>query len=223
MNKIEVYTIDANKKADISTPSNFKEKVNLSLLSQAIRVYGDRKHPGLNKTKTRGEVRISTRKIYRQKGTGFARHGAKSAPIFVGGGIAHGPTGLKRILTLSSKMRKKALAMALALKLESGDIIAVDSLKSFKKTKEVAKFIDKISKKLKKVNKITTFVVDPNPKDYFFLKNIKNATVKSFKNLNAYDVFYGGLILLDKDIFEKGEKITQKKSKTVKPRKVTNK
>ncbi|HJX45777.1 MAG TPA: 50S ribosomal protein L4 [Patescibacteria group bacterium] len=223
MNKIEVYTIDANKKADISTPSNFKEKVNLSLLSQAIRVYGDRKHPGLNKTKTRAEVRISTRKIYRQKGTGFARHGAKSAPIFVGGGIAHGPTGLKRILTLSSKMRKKALAMALTLKLESGDIIAVDSLKSFKKTKEVAKFIDKISKKLKKVNKITTFVVDQNPKDHFFLKNIKNATIKSFKNLNAYDVFYGGLILLDKDIFEKGEKITQKKSKTVKPRKVTNK
>ena len=180
-------------------------------------------HPGLNKTKTRGEVRISTRKIYRQKGTGFARHGAKSAPIFVGGGIAHGPTGIKRILTLSSKMRKKSLAIALASKLESGDIIAVDSLKSFKKTKEVAKFIDKISKKLKKVNRITTFVVDQNPKDYFFLKNIKNATIKSFKDLNAYDVYYGGLILFDKGIFEKGEKLAQKKSQTVKSRKVTKK
>jgi len=223
MNKIEVYTIDANKKGDILTPSDFKEKLNLRLLSQAIRVYQDRMHPGLNKTKTRGEVRISTRKIYRQKGTGFARHGAKSAPIFVGGGIAHGPTGIKRILTLSSKMRKKSLAIALASKLESGDIIAVDSLKSFKKTKEVAKFIDKISKKLKKVNRITTFVVDQNPKDYFFLKNIKNATIKSFKDLNAYDVYYGGLILFDKGIFEKGEKLAQKKSQTVKSRKVTKK
>ena len=77
MNKIDVYSIDASKKGDILTPANFKEKLNLELLSQAIRVYGDRKHPGLNKTKTRGEVRISTRKIYRQKGTGFARHGAK--------------------------------------------------------------------------------------------------------------------------------------------------
>src|SRR4030043_754050 len=123
MNKIEVYTIDANKKADISTPSNFKEKVNLSLLSQAIRVYGDRKHPGLNRAKTRSEVRGSTRKIYRQKGTGFARHGAKSAPIFVGGGIAHGPKGIKRILTLPSKMKKQALGLAFSSKLESGDII----------------------------------------------------------------------------------------------------
>ena len=223
MNKIDVYSIDASKKGDILTPANFKEKLNLELLSQAIRVYGDRKHPGLNKTKTRGEVRISTRKIYRQKGTGFARHGAKSAPIFVGGGIAHGPTVIKRILTLSSKMRKKALAMALTAKLEDGDIIAVDSLKFFKKTKEVAKFIDKISKKLKKVNKITTFVVDQNPRDHFFLKNIKNASIKSFKNLNAYDVYYGGLILLDKGIFAKGERITKEKSQTQKSRKVTNK
>src|SRR3990167_6881084 len=106
MIKLNVYSPKATKKEAIPLLKSLEAKVNMKLLAQAIRVYEDRSHPGLSQVKTRGEVKISTRKIYKQKGTGYARHGAKSAPIFVGGGIAHGPKGIKRKLALPKKKKK---------------------------------------------------------------------------------------------------------------------
>src|SRR3989339_1874998 len=99
---------------------------NSTLLSQALRVYSSNSHQKTSKVKTRGEVVGSTRKIYRQKGTGNARHGAKYAPIFVGGGIAHGPKGVKPgNLVLPQKMRRAALASAILLKLEDGKVVGL--------------------------------------------------------------------------------------------------
>ena len=94
----------------------FNVKVSEKLLAQTIYVYQSNSHQDTSKIKTRGEIRASKRKIYKQKGTGRARHGALSAPIFVGGGIAHGPTGIRpnrKKLTL--KMRNKALVGSLSL------------------------------------------------------------------------------------------------------------
>ena len=84
-------------------------KANSTLLAQAIRVYGSNSHQKTSKVKTRGEVDGSTRKIYRQKGTGNARHGAKYAPIFVGGGIAHGPTGILKLLSSATNHPKNSV------------------------------------------------------------------------------------------------------------------
>src|SRR3989344_5966768 len=98
MLKVNLYDSAGKKKEGLSLPKEFEVKPNFRLLAQAYHVYEDRTHLGLAKAKTRGEVRISTKKIYKQKGTGGARHGAKSAPIFVGGGVAHGPKGIKRKL-----------------------------------------------------------------------------------------------------------------------------
>src|SRR3990170_7427665 len=126
MIKLTIYSAKGTRKGSTNLPKSFIEKENLALLSQAVRVYEDRKHPGLSKVKTRGEVTASTRKIYRQKGTGGARHGAISAPIFVGGGIAHGPKGVKRILSLPKKMRKKALISSLNWKLKDSELFVID-------------------------------------------------------------------------------------------------
>src|SRR3989344_3759198 len=134
MVKLDVYSAKGIKKGYANLPERFVEKENLPLLAQAIRVYEARLHPGLAKVKTRGEVIASTRKIYRQKGTGGARHGAKSAPIFVGGGVTHGPKGLKRILTLPAKMRKKALGTALSLKAKEEKVFVIDGVSGFKKS-----------------------------------------------------------------------------------------
>jgi len=211
MNKIAVYGVKLNKKSDISVPVLFKEKKNPHLLSQALRVYGEGLHFHLAKTKTRGEVKTSTRKIYRQKGTGLARHGAKSAPIFVGGGVAHGPSGLKRTLKISDKMRQRALRIALSLKLEEGDVIALDSPSLFKKTKDVAAFLKGIGKKLNRKNENVTFVVRGDYQNLKALKNIKNSKVIDYKDLNAYDVYHGGLLIFDSEVFKARKEQREKK------------
>jgi len=203
VSKANVYSAKGVKKQSISLPKNFSEKENKFLLAQAIRVYESRLHPGLSKTKRRGEVTASTRKIWRQKGTGQARHGARSAPIFVGGGKAHGPTGLKRQLDLPKKMRQKALNVALSIKAKKGQVIVVDRLSSLKKTKEAQNLIEKIVAKEKnlKKNKRFTFVLgDGNLQASLALRNIEGVEIVPYKNLNAYQVFTGGVLIFDKDI-----------------------
>src|SRR5579884_516617 len=87
-----VVGITGKSAGNITLPKEiFGAKVNPQLMSQAVRVYLANQRQGNAATKTRGEINMTTAKWYRQKGTGRARHGAKSAPIFVKGGVAHGP------------------------------------------------------------------------------------------------------------------------------------
>jgi large subunit ribosomal protein L4 len=119
----------------------FGEKVNLPLIAQAVRVYQMGQRQGDASTKTRGEVDGSTRKIYRQKGTGRARHGGIRAPIFVKGGIAHGPKPRDYDATLSKKMKLKAFVSALSAKCAEGSIRIVEGLESIEpKTKHAESF-----------------------------------------------------------------------------------
>jgi len=211
MAKVNTYSAKGIKKQDTTLPKGFVEKENPTLLAQAIRVYESRSHFGLSKTKTRGEVTASTRKIYRQKGTGRARHGALSAPIFVGGGKAHGPTGAKRELSLPKKMRRKVLKITLGLKVKNDDLVVVDGLSALKKTKEAQVLVDKILKSKKKKGRITFILSEKGTSTVRAIRNLANVKTVPFKNLNAYHVFYGGLILLDKDVLAKEPKVKEKK------------
>ena len=158
MAKVNAYSVKGIKKQDVSLPRGFVEKENPALLAQAIKVYESRSHFGLSKTKTRGEVTASTRKIYRQKGTGRARHGALSAPIFVGGGKAHGPKGEKRELSLPKKMRRKVLKIALGLKVRNDDLVIIDGISALKKTKEAQTLVDKVLKSKKKKGRTSLYL-----------------------------------------------------------------
>ena len=90
-------------------PRVFAYPVNPALLTQVLHVYRDNAHQNTSKVKTRGELTRTTRKMYKQKGTGNARHGSRMAPIFVGGGVAHGPTGVQPTnLKLNRKMKAAA-------------------------------------------------------------------------------------------------------------------
>jgi len=217
MLKLDVFSSAGVKKESLNLPKEFTLKPNRKLLSQAIRVYEDNKHPRHARVKTRGEVKISTRKIYRQKGTGMARHGAKSAPIFVGGGIAHGPKGLKKRLKLNQKMKRKALATAINLKARANKLFLVSDLDKLKKTKQAQKLLDRISTN-KKIKKVTFVLSDKEKTALKALRNIKGAEIKFFKNLNAHDIFFGGLVLVDKDalIKKRPKKRVSKKSKVSK-------
>ena len=138
--KISVYSTAGKVLESMTLPKEvFDAKINNNLMTQAVRVYMANQRRGTVKTKTRGEVKISTRKIYRQKGTGRARHGAKSAPIFVGGGVAFGPRQRDYSLKLNQKSRKAALFSALSSKLKDGEIKIVTGLEKLEpKTKKMA-------------------------------------------------------------------------------------
>lgn len=125
------------KKAANLPKELFSGEVNKALLAQAVRVYLANQREGAASTKTRGEVEGSTRKIFKQKGTGRARHGGIRAPIFVGGGITFGPTPRDYTLGLNKKMKRAALISALSARKEDVSVVADFDLKA-PKTKTVA-------------------------------------------------------------------------------------
>src|SRR3989344_6587757 len=92
----------------------FEQPVTAQMLSQAVRVHLANQRQGTQNAKTRAEIARTRKKLYKQKGTGGARHGDRRAPIFVGGGIAHGPKGIKRILSLPRQLKRNALKMTLS-------------------------------------------------------------------------------------------------------------
>jgi len=103
-----VVSIDGKKKGTVSvSEAMFNTHAADQLVAQAVRVYQANQRQGGAKTKTRGEVTGSGRKIWRQKGTGRARHGHRYAPIFVGGGVSHGPRTRDFSRRLSKAMRKR--------------------------------------------------------------------------------------------------------------------
>src|SRR3990167_11555632 len=126
--KVNLYSAKSKTVKSLALPKEFGGDVNKALLAQAIHIYRDRTHAGNSKVKTRGEINLTTAKWYKQKGTGRARHGSQSAPIFVGGGVAHGPRTRDFSLSMPQKMRKAALISALSLKASEGDIKVLSGL-----------------------------------------------------------------------------------------------
>lgn len=209
MPKVDKYAVGVKVKSIGEIPLDlFEKEENDYLVAQAMRVYTNRAHKALSKVKTRGEVLLTKSKWYRQKGTGRARHGAKSAPIFVGGGKAHGPRGIKRELELPLKMKRKALAIVLNRKLKDKKIFLIDGVAKIKKTKESYELVRRIAGD--KMARTTVVLSMKNKDKAKFFRNIDNLSVLVFESLNAYSVFYGGLLLFDADVF-KAEKKEEKK------------
>jgi len=212
MPKINLYTIAGNKSGEIELPKEiFAAKINEPLMAQAVKVYLSNQRKAKAKTKTRSEIALTTAKWYRQKGTGRARHGAKSAHIFVGGGVSHGPTGEQNYhLSLSKKMRKQALFSALTSKLKSEEVMVVKDL-------------EKVEPKTKKMNEVLGKLTQDwklEPKDWkltlILPKNLENIT-KSARNisgvflvqtaqLNTYEVLNGGKLIFTQQAIEGLEK-----------------
>ncbi|RJR29320.1 50S ribosomal protein L4 [Candidatus Microgenomates bacterium] len=211
MSKINLYSLKSDKASQISVPKEIAGEENTALLAQAIHVYRDRQHAGVSRVKTRGEIARTTKKWFKQKGTGNARHGARSAPIFVGGGVAHGPKGIKRVLTLSKKMKKKALSAALYYKLGKGQVSAFNSTGALTKTKEAKELVENIVKGElggRKKYKLT-FVLSPETmKSSRLFRNIENVNIAVYGNLNSYGAYFGGNLIFDMANFE--EKNTKK-------------
>lgn len=145
--KVPVYNMAGKKVDDIDLPATvFEAKINRGLMHQALVRQMANARLGTHKAKGRSEVSRTTAKAYRQKGTGNARHGSRRAPIFVGGGVAHGPTPRKYTKKMPRQMRRAALRSALSVKAENGDVIVLDEVNfSSPRTKEMVALVDKVA------------------------------------------------------------------------------
>lgn len=196
---VSVYGLDGKAIGKITLPEEiFSEKANPALIAQAVRVYMVNMRRGTASTKTRSEVRGTTKKMYRQKGTGRARHGAAKAPIFVGGGIALGPRPRNFELTIPKKMRRKALFSALSSKLSENQMFVVDWEKATGKTKEIATAMNAL-KIAGNVMVVTDTGLETVKKAS---RNITGVTVKDAANISAFDVVKNGNVLFVKNSIE---------------------
>ena len=145
--QVQVYNMSGEEVSSVELPADiFEAKINRDLMHQALVRQMANKRLGTHKAKGRSEINKSTRKIYRQKGTGNARHGSRRAPIFVGGGVAHGPLPRKYTKRMPRKMRRAALRSALTVKANSGDIVVLDKISmDAPKTKEIVTTMNRLT------------------------------------------------------------------------------
>ncbi len=208
--KVTVVGVDGSSKGTITLPTDiFGAKPNKTLIAQAVRVYLANQRQGNASTKTRNEVVGSTRKIYRQKGTGRARHGALKAPIFVGGGIAHGPRPHSFTMDFPKKMKKAALISALSDKAQAGSVKVIDG-EFTGKTKEMATLITKMDLGSRgKANKVL-LVVDNKGMATRAGKNIGGLEIESAMTVSTYGVFVSrNVVILKNAVEELSKRLTK--------------
>jgi large subunit ribosomal protein L4 len=204
---IDVFGLDGKVSGSVSLPEElFGEKVNRALVSQAVRVYMANQRQGNASTKTRGEVDGSTRKIYRQKGTGRARHGSVRAPIFVKGGIVFGPKPRDFGLSMPAKMKRKALFSALSGKLQDGGVTVVDGFSKMEpKTKQFVIVLQKLALDDKKKNLLlVTAKESENVKRA--VKNVPGVSYIAANRVNTYLIVKSKRVLFMQDAIEQMQK-----------------
>ena len=129
--KFPILNIDGSNKETLEISDKvFKLKVNYKLIKYVIDWQLNHSKPRVAKTKQRNQIKGSTRKIVAQKGSGGARHASKKAPIFVGGGVAHGPKGnVYKVKKINKKVRKLALAQTLSKKTSDKNLYILADIK----------------------------------------------------------------------------------------------
>ena len=210
--KFPLLNIDGTKSESIEVSDKMvKLKVNHKLIKFVIDWQLNHAKPRTAKTKQRNEIKGSTVKIVAQKGSGGARHASRKAPLFVGGGIAHGPKGkVYKVKKINKKVRKLALAQTLSKKnMDKKLHILADVKKEVKKTKEFNKFLEKNnlgnvliisdSDSLKNINKSA--------------RNIKNVKLIKQEGTNIYDLFkYKNVIMTSSSVKKIQDRILNEKN-----------
>lgn len=146
---MEFTVVDTSGKevSKVDLPADiFEAKINVGLMHQAFVRQMANARQGTHSTLSRGEIRMTGAKWYRQKGTGRARHGAQSAPIFVGGGRAHGPKPRDYSKKMPKKMRRGAIRSTLSALIRDNQLVVVDKLEvDTPKTKEVRQMLGAVA------------------------------------------------------------------------------
>jgi len=202
--KIDSISINGKITAFEISEKVFSSGINNKLIAQVLYSQIANSKPRLAKTKQRNEIRGSTAKIYAQKGTGNARHGSKKAPIFVGGGVAHGPKGnVYKVRKINKKEKKSSLISAISQKTKNKNLIIFEDVKDkINKTKQFNIFL-----KRNKINN-ALIVVDLKTKKNIELsaRNIANIKLTDPYYLSTYDILKYKQIMFTKSSTKELEK-----------------
>lgn len=199
--ELAIQTLDGKSagKAKLDDAIFGIEDIRGDILQRTVRWQLAKRQAGTHKTQSRSEVSVTTKKFVRQKGSGGARHGSRNAPIFVGGGVAHGPRVRSHAHGLPKKVRKLALAHALSSKAKDGALIVLDAAATDSpKTKELAG-------KLKGLELENALIIGGVELDENFsraARNIPNVDVLPVAGLNVYDVLRRHKLVVTRDALE---------------------
>jgi large subunit ribosomal protein L4 len=194
--KLDVIKLDAGKAGSLELDEAiFGLEPRADILHRVVRYQLAKRQAGTHKVKTRSEVSYSTKKIYRQKGTGGARHGARSAPIFRGGGVYKGPKVRSHAHDLTKKFRKLGLKHALSAKATAGELIIVDTATAATaKTGDLAKVMNNLGWK-------KALIIDGTTVNENFLlasRNIEGLDILPSQGANVYDILKSHTLVLTK-------------------------
>jgi len=196
--KLDIQTLDAKKagSVDLDDAVFGITEIRADILQRMVKYQLAKRRAGTHKTQSRGEVSRSHSKLYKQKGTGQARHGAANAPIFRGGGHAHNRLPRDYTHDLTKKFRALALRHALSSKAKAGEIVIVDTI-ALKEPKTSA-----LSKNLAKLKLDNALIIAGAEVDANFARaaaNIKYIDVLPNAGLNVYDVLRCAKLVLTQE------------------------
>jgi large subunit ribosomal protein L4 len=193
--KLDVIKLDGAAAGSIDLGDDiFGLEPRVDILHRVVRWQRNKAQAGTHKVKTRCETSYSRKKIYRQKGTGGARHGDRNAPIFRGGGIYKGPTPRSHAHDLPKKVRVLGLKLALSSKLKDGSLVVIDEAASDGKTAALAKMVKNLGWK-------RALIIDGASVDVEFAKaasNIEGLDILPSMGANVFDILKRDTLVLTK-------------------------
>lgn len=176
----------------------FDQPVAPEMLAQAVRVHLANQRQGNQNAKTRAEIARTRKKLYKQKGTGGARHGDRKAPIFVGGGIAFAPKPRDHSLSLPVKMKRKAILGALTDKSKEKSVLVFSGMSTLSgKTVELASFLKTVEIDPSKKHQNLLILTDVHRENVLrAARNISGVTVIPVTLINPFEIIKADKILL---------------------------
>jgi large subunit ribosomal protein L4 len=192
--QVPITRLDQSEAGTIDlSPAVFEQPLRSDILHQVVRWQLARRRQGTHKAKTRGEVKATTRKMYKQKGTGRARHGAASAPQFRGGGKPFGPKPRDHEHSLPKKVRRLGLKGALSSKLADGKLVVLEQASLDQpKTRQLAEA-------LKKWGWSSALLIDGQELDRNFelaVRNLVGIQLMPSVGANVYDILRRDVLVL---------------------------
>lgn len=183
----------------------FGVEINTHVIYEAIKAYLANQRQGTNKGKTRSEVSGGGKKPWRQKGTGRARAGSNTSPVWKRGGMAFPPTPRDYTITLPKQVKRLSLFSSLTAKVNENNIVAVDDLSMEEiKTKMAIDILNKVAKEQKRV---VIYTEESNRNLFLSLRNVPGVKVNPVQNINTYDIHYSDFVVFTEKALKKFEEV----------------
>ena len=204
MTNVAVYNREGVSVGEIElNPYIFENQINVPVMHQAVLVYLASRRRGTHAVKTRGQVAGTTKKPWRQKGTGRARVGSTKNPVWTGGGVAFGPQVRSHNISMPKKMRRVAVLSALSQKAADGDIIVLEELNfEAPKTKEMARILKNLA-----AQSALLVLEENNTNAALSAGNLPTVSTVGATGVNTYLVLRHGKLVLTKEALASLEEV----------------